>query len=215
MRRILSVLTAVLLGISLTACSEAAELSQESSESDTNVSSQAESASNMEQIFGSESAESNSGVRNILIVYFSRWGNTDYPDNADATASASIVVDEDIRYGTTEYIANMIAKEVGGDLHRIETVTPYTADFDELRDVNHDEMDQNYLPELKESNLDISGKTIIPFNSHNGSRFSSTIETIKELEPGATVIEDGFTVNQSGVPNAAGDVAAWVEKLGD
>lgn len=39
----------------------------------------------------------------------------------------------------------------------IETVTPYTADFDALRDVNHDEMDQDYLPELKESDLDISG----------------------------------------------------------
>ena len=50
----------------------------------------------------------------------------------------------------------MIAENVGGDLHRIEQVTPYTADFDELRDVNHDEMSSNYLPELKESNLDIS-----------------------------------------------------------
>lgn len=61
---------------------------------------------------------------------------------------------------------------------------------------------------------DFSGKTIIPFNSHNGSRFSSTIDTIKELEPGATVIEDGFTVNQSGVPNAAGDIDAWLGNLG-
>ncbi|MDE7431834.1 MAG: hypothetical protein K2N34_07965 [Lachnospiraceae bacterium] len=48
---------------------------------------------------------------------------------------ASIVIDEDTRYGTTEYIANMIAEEVGGDLHRIETVNPYTTDFDELRHV--------------------------------------------------------------------------------
>lgn len=67
----------------------------------------------------------------------------------DATTPASIMVDGDLRYGTTEYIANMIAEKVGGDLHRIETVTPYTADFDELRDVNHDEMNRNYLPELK------------------------------------------------------------------
>lgn len=40
-------------------------------------------------------------------------------------------------------------------MHRIETVNQYTSDFDELRDVNHDEMEQNYLPELKESKLDI------------------------------------------------------------
>lgn len=61
----------------------------------------------------------------------------------------------------TEYIANMIADEVGGDLHLIETVTPYMADFDELRDVNHGEMERNYLPGLKESNLDIAGYEVV------------------------------------------------------
>lgn len=135
---------------------------------------------------------------NILIVYFSRYGNTEYPDDADATTSASIVIDENERYGTTEYVANLIQKSVGGDMHRIETVTPYTMDFDELRDVNHEEMEQNLMPELKESNLDVSnydtifigypvwatsvpqavlsflqdydltGKTVIPFCTHDG-----------------------------------------------
>ena len=51
---------------------------------------------------------------------------------------------------------------------------------------------------------DFAGKTIIPFNAHNGSRFSNTIETIAELEPDAEVIEDGFTVNERDVPDAAG-----------
>lgn len=61
---------------------------------------------------------------------------------------------------------------------------------------------------------DFSGKTIIPFNVHNGSRFSGTIETIQELEPDATVITDGFTVNEKGVADAAGDVADWLEEIG-
>ena len=61
---------------------------------------------------------------------------------------------------------------------------------------------------------DFSGKTIIPFNVHNGSRFSGTIETIQELEPDAAVITDGFTVNERDVPNAAGDVASWLDKIG-
>ncbi len=51
---------------------------------------------------------------------------------------------------------------------------------------------------------DFAGKTIIPFNAHNGSCFSNTIETIAELEPDAEVIEDGFTVNERDVPDAAG-----------
>ena len=61
---------------------------------------------------------------------------------------------------------------------------------------------------------DFSGKTIIPFNVHNGSRFSGTIETIQELEPEATVIKDGFTVNEKDVPEAAGDVADWLDEIG-
>ncbi len=54
----------------------------------------------------------------------------------------------------------------------------------------------------------------MPFNVHNGSRFSNTIRTIEELEPNATVIEDGFTVSERNVADAAGDVADWLEGLG-
>ena len=61
---------------------------------------------------------------------------------------------------------------------------------------------------------DFAGKTIIPFNVHNGSRFSRTIETIQELEPEATVIEDGFTVSEHDVAEAQADVASWLEGLG-
>ncbi len=59
-----------------------------------------------------------------------------------------------------------------------------------------------------------SGKTIIPFNTHNGSRFSNTIQTIEQLEPNATVMEDGFTVSEQNVADAGEDVAAWLDGLG-
>lgn len=61
---------------------------------------------------------------------------------------------------------------------------------------------------------DFSGKTIIPFNVHNGSRFSSTIETIQEMEPDATVITDGFTVSERDVTDIAGGVADWLQEIG-
>ena len=61
---------------------------------------------------------------------------------------------------------------------------------------------------------DFAGKTIIPFNVHNGSRFSGTIDTIKELEPDATVVEDGFTVSERDVAEASEDVAEWLDGLG-
>lgn len=61
---------------------------------------------------------------------------------------------------------------------------------------------------------DFSGKTIIPFNVHNGSRFSGTIETIQGLEPEAEVVTDGFTVSERNVAEAKDDVADWLRGLG-
>ncbi len=156
MKKFLSILFVFSLLFMLTACSSSTDPSQESSRQTTSPSSQQDSVSVSNEVLESERTESEQSANNTLIVYFSRWGNTEYPSDVDATTSASIVVENDLRYGTTEYVANMIAEKVGGHLHRIETVTSYTADFDELRDVNHDEMSRNYLPELKKSDLDIS-----------------------------------------------------------
>lgn len=190
--KVFSAMLAVWMMVSLAACGNSKVLPADSPSSQSeNQSSTSPSDTN-----GSDNSTTQ-GENKILIVYFSRWGNTDYPDNVDASTSASIVIDGE-RFGTTEYVARMIQETVGGDIHLIETATPYTADFDELRDVNHDEMSNNTLPELKESNLDIakydtvfvgypvwatdvpqavisflnqydlSGKTVVPFCTHDG-----------------------------------------------
>ena len=227
----------------LTACSSSADPLQESSGQTTSPSSQQDSVSVSDAVSEPESTESEQSANNTLIVYFSRWGNTEYPSDVDATTSASIVVENDLRYGTTEYVANMIAEKVGGDLHRIETVTPYTVDFDELRDVNHDEMSSNYLPELKESNLDISaydtvfigypvwatdvpqavlsflkeydlsGKTVIPFCTHDGYGAGNSYQTIAEASHAAVSLE-GIAIEAKDVPNAQDTVEAWLMEIG-
>lgn len=61
---------------------------------------------------------------------------------------------------------------------------------------------------------DLSGKTIVPFNSANGSQFSGTIGTIKKLEPDAKVIEDGLSVHERDVAGAETQVKEWLQKLG-
>lgn len=136
------------------------------------------------------------------------------------------------------------AADAGGDLFSIRTSVVYPADGGELIDYAAQEQEENARPELTThiENLDgydtifigypnwwadlpmavysffdeydFSGKTIIPFNVHNGSRFSRTIQTIQGLEPDATVVEDGFTVSEQTVAEAAEDVAAWLEGLG-
>jgi len=56
----------------------------------------------------------------------------------------------------------------------------------------------------------LSGKTVIPFNTHGGSEFSNTINSIAALQPNASIIKNGFTVSRNTVQNCADDVAAWV-----
>ena len=180
---------------------------------------------------------------NILIAYFSRYENTEYPDDVDATTSASIVVDGDARYGTTEYVADLIQQTVGGEIHSIETVTPYPVEFETLRDVNHEEMQQNTFPELKESNLDISqydtvfigypvwatevpqavcaflreydlaGKTVVPFCTHDGYGAGNSYDTIREASHAAQS-PDGLAIEAEDVMDAEDTVAAWLDEIG-
>ena len=61
---------------------------------------------------------------------------------------------------------------------------------------------------------DFSGKTIIPLTVHGGSRFSRTIETIQQLQPDATVMEDGLAVSRGDAADAQDVVTDWVAGLG-
>ena len=188
----------------------------------------------------SQEGENSPSDSNILIAYFAVAENSD----VDAVSSASVTTEDGEAKGLVRVLAEAIQSEVGGDLFSIQTSVDYPGDINNLIDYAAEEQDENARPELTSQieNLDdydvifvgypnwwydmpmvmysffetydFAGKTIIPFNSHNGSRFSSTIETIQELEPEATVITDGFTVNQSGVTNAAGDIADWLRELG-
>ncbi len=176
----------------------------------------------------------------ILIAYFTAAENS----GVDAVASASYTTLDGEAVGRVQALAERIQQNVGGDLFSIRTSVVYPADGGELIDYAAQEQEENARPELTThiENLDgydtifigypnwwadlpmavysfldeydFSGKTIIPFNVHNGSRFSRTIQTIQELEPDATVVEDGFTVSEQTVADAAEDVAAWLEGLG-
>ncbi len=200
---------------------------------------QSDEASSFDESADSEGADNGNGGR-ILIAYFSAAENS----GVDAVSSASYSMVNGEAVGRLSAVANMIQSETGGDLFSIRTSVVYPADGGELIEYAAQEQDEHARPELTShiENLDqydivfigfptwwydmpqvlysffdeydFSGKTIIPFNVHNGSRFSGTIETIQELEPEATVMTDGFTVNERDVPDAAGDVADWLEGIG-
>lgn len=177
---------------------------------------------------------------NILIAYFTAGENSD----VDVVSSASVTTVDGEAKGRLRAVADMIQTQTGGTLFSIQTSVDYPGDGGALIDYAAEEQEEDARPELTShienpddydvifvgyptwwydmpqalysffDEYDFSGKTIIPFNVHNGSRFSGTIETIQDLEPGAEVITDGFTVSERDVAGAAGDVADWLGGLG-
>ena len=163
-------------------------------------------------------AELNLNSDKILVIYFSETGNT-------------------------QKLAKLISDKVGGDFVRIETEKVYPEDYDELVDDAKKEKDNNDRPKLKELNInlenydtifvgypiwwyqmpmamytffdtyDFANKTIIPFNTHEGSGSSGTYEDIQKLEPKAKVLK--------GLPIRGGDMTSdqsnkvdnWLKKL--
>ena len=178
----------------------------------------------------------------ILVVYFS-MPETDKPNNMTAEEANSTVVINGKVLGNTQYVASLIQENTNADIFRIEPKTAYPTDHRTLVDLAKEEQNRRARPELmkKIDNLneydtifvgypnwwgdlpmimytffqehDFSDKVIIPFNTHGGSGFSNTINTIVELQPKAVVIRNGFTVSRNTVQDCAEDVAAWLKTL--
>ena len=177
----------------------------------------------------------------ILIVYFSRVGNTQFKNNIDASTYASIVANNN-RIGTTEYVANIIKNELNADIRLIETVDKYTDNFDDLVVKNRDEMNKNYFPKIKPLNIDISKynvifigfpvwandipmavrsfirdynlstKTIIPFCTHNGYGAGRSYSTIRNMINNANVLE-GLSLDASNIQSKNNQIKDWIKKL--
>lgn len=209
----------------------------------SNTSVESETFSNEESSAPDTDVSESSEGNNILVAYFTMPEDVD-TEGVDAIAGASIVVDEGKIMGNVEYIASIIQDTVGGDLFQIETVEQYPLDHDPLVDQAAQEQGEDARPELSThiENLeqydtiflgypnwwgdmpqalytfleeyDFSGKTIIPFCPHGGSGFSRTESTIAELQPGATVSENGLEISRNDVAGSRDQVVQWAAGFG-
>ena len=179
----------------------------------------------------------------ILVAYFTRLGNTDFPAGTDALSSASLNIRNGKLAGNTELIADMIAKQTGGDLFRITTQKKYAADYDSVVNYARSEPKEDRRPALSShvenmkdyvvvfigypiwwytmpmavytfvEEYDLSGKTVVPFCTHGGSRLSGTVEELRKMLPRSKV-PDGFEVYADRAAGAEADVSAWIKSLG-
>jgi len=137
-------------------------------------------------------------LNKVLIVYLSRTNNT-------------------------KAIAEIIHKKVGGTLVALELEKPYPENYHATVQQVVNENETGYLPPLKTKidslknydvvfigfptwgmklpppmksflkQYDLSGKTVVPFNTNDGYGIGSSFETVKELCPNSNIPE-GFTI---------------------
>ena len=178
----------------------------------------------------------------ILVAYFSRVGNTDFPEGTDTSSSASVIAEGNNLVGSTEYIADIIVEQTGGDKFLIQTEMKYSADYDELVEQQQNQRNQGARPALSShvddfdqydviylgfpnwwygmpmpvytflEEYDFSGKTIILFNTSGGSGFSDSASVIEDLCPGANVSE-GYTASGSTVQSKREEIIEWIREV--
>lgn len=177
------------------------------------------------------------------MAYFSYAENAALPDDVDASASASIQPWNGALTGNTGVVADMIAQATGADLFSIRTVEQYPDTYDATIDQGQQEQSDGARPELAThlenldsydtiflgfpnwwgdmpmavysflDEVDLSGKTVIPFVTSGGSGFSNTISTIQQMEPQATV-QEGLSISGSSATGAQQQVESWLSELG-
>lgn len=226
MKKICSIIAAVLLVSSVAACGNTA----------------VDNGTQSQQAVVATGGQQPVGNKKVLIAYFSRWGNTNYPNNVDASTSASIIASGDRRMGTTEYLGRIIQEQVGGDIYPINTKNNYPVDFDELVDLNHQEMAAKYQPELQGKALSLEqydtvfigypvwantvpqaivsfiaennlrGKRVIPFCTHDGYSSGRSYADIRKLCADSEVL-NGIAVEAKDVPGSSAAVGQWLREL--
>lgn len=190
------------------------------------------------------------GNSRVLTVYFSRYGNTDFPENfdqtydnpVDAITTASIVRNQNTLRGTTEVVADLIRDNVGGDKHLIKAQNVYPVGYDEVISQNRSEQSGNIMPALTErienidqydvifigypvwssttpnavlsflSAYDLSGKTIVPFATHNGYGAGRSFTAIRNACPNSTILE-GLALNATDVQTSQNAVDSWIDRI--
>lgn len=142
-----------------------------------------------------------------------------FPEGVDAVTSSSLQQTDDGLKGNAQMMAEWIADETGGDLFAIESEDVYPADYNATVEKASKDQGENTRPKLTTQvenidqyekvaivfpnwwadlpmpvysffdQYDLSGKEIAVYVTHEGSGFSDTVNTIKELEPDATITE--------------------------
>ena len=167
-----------------------------------------------------------------LVVYFSRTGENYNVGNVEV--------------GNTAVMASYIKEYLKADSFEIVPVNKYPDSYDECLKVATKEKDNNSRPKIQNKlddiskydtiflgypiwwgdlpmimytfmeEYDLSGKTVIPFNTHEGSGSSGTYDTIKSKLKSSNVNTSGLalTGSKARTDDGKNDTINWLKGLG-
>lgn len=211
MKKLLTLIITMTMTFTLVACSNNNSSTQKEKNTASDNSTQTEAENNNQ-------TQVNTDNKHILVAYFSHSGNT-------------------------KVIADKIHENVGGDIFEIKTVDPYPTDYNVVVDQAKKEQEENYRPKLatKVDNINsydvifvgypnwwgtmpmpvfsfleqynLSGKTIVPFCTNEGSGLGKSVDDIKKTCTQSTILE-GLEVRGTKVNDANKDVSDWLQKIG-
>lgn len=163
-----------------------------------------------------------------IIVYFSR--------NGENYVNGSV---KNLSVGNTEAAAKIIQQITGGDLLKIEPITPYPDDYYECIDQAKQDLEKNVRPELKNcpENLDrynvvylgypnywgtmpvavfsflekcnLKGKRIRPFCTHEGSGMGKSESDLKKVCL-QSIVEQGLAILGHEVTQQRKNIETWI-----
>ena len=167
-------------------------------------------------------------TKKALVVFFSHAGDNYSVGN--------------IKVGNTKIVADYISEFTGADQFEIKTTKYDGMAYKPLCDLAKEEQQRGELPPFEGSvdvsgydtifiggpvwwgtypqvmftffsKYDLSGKTIIPFTTHEGSGLGNCVEDVKKAYPKADVME-GFSMYGHDVRSGKESVEKWLKKLG-
>jgi flavodoxin len=146
------------------------------------------------------------------------------------------------RTGNTRQVADHIHNIVGGDVFEIQSAEPYPDAYNAVVARAKSELDSGYKAVLKTKvqniesydvvfvgypawwgtfpapvrtfllSCDLSGKTVVPFCTHEGSDLGNSVGLIAELCPKSKVL-DALAIRGSTVTTARDRVSHWLREI--
>ena len=238
MKKMIAILLAAVLSVSLVACGNSAH------EPSSNIIPSSESSQSQEPASIPEEAspsgqDENGGHENILVAYFSWADNAILAGDVDAVTSPSVIAP-----GNVQELAGWVQEETGGDLFAIRVTEPYPSDWDECLARANQERGNQARPALQEQveNLeqydtvflgypnwwygvpmalltfleenDLSGKQVYLFCSHGTGGLSNSVDIISEAIHNATISDNIFDCYEEEASSSQAGIQSWVAELG-